>query len=367
MIRIIWILILSGLWVACGNRSGSGTEKSKQPEAIPAGHFTALFDRHCCGFTGGDGTYSVELPDGRTVWIFGDTFLGSVNPDGTREKQTPLYARNTFVVQDGDSMTTLFRGDLQDYASLVIPPPEEPGGELLPEDSVWFWPGDGYVDQDTLYVFMSEFIKRDTGMWGFEWTGTWLAKFSLPAIKQVDLVKIPHSGVYQVHYGHAVYPGEDFIYTYGLKDKKPHTARYPKNTPLSGWRFYDGTGWSANPEESRAMNAPGGSEQFSVIRIGNVFAYISQEGFLSDTIYSMIAPTPCGPWRNKKTLYETPIPFDNENLFSYNAVAHPQFTRDSMLLVSYNINSMKLADHFRNADIYRPRFIWVPIRQILEE
>src|SRR5207244_1521048 len=31
------------------------------------------------GWTGADGTYSVPLPDGRTAWLFSDTFLGPVN------------------------------------------------------------------------------------------------------------------------------------------------------------------------------------------------------------------------------------------------------------------------------------------------
>lgn len=35
-----------------------------------------------------------------------------------------------------------------------------------------------------------------------------------------------------------------------------------------------------------------------------------------------------------------------------------------MLLVSYNMNSFKLQDHFENAGIYRPRFIRVPLEMI---
>lgn len=35
-------------------------------------------------WTGADGTYSLRLPSGRELWIFSDTFLGRVNPDGSR-------------------------------------------------------------------------------------------------------------------------------------------------------------------------------------------------------------------------------------------------------------------------------------------
>src|SRR4051794_6625369 len=41
-------------------------------------------------WTGGDSAYSQRLADGRTLWIFSDTFLGTVNPDHTRNGFTQL-------------------------------------------------------------------------------------------------------------------------------------------------------------------------------------------------------------------------------------------------------------------------------------
>lgn len=36
-------------------------------------------------WTGGDGTHSVRLPDGRLLWLFSDTYLGAVNRPRTRQ------------------------------------------------------------------------------------------------------------------------------------------------------------------------------------------------------------------------------------------------------------------------------------------
>ena len=36
-----------------------------------------MFTRYENGWTGADATYSVPLPDGRVLWMFGDTFIGS--------------------------------------------------------------------------------------------------------------------------------------------------------------------------------------------------------------------------------------------------------------------------------------------------
>ncbi|MFW5821238.1 MAG: DUF5005 domain-containing protein [Bacteroidota bacterium] len=107
-----------------------------------------------------------------------------------------------------------------------------------------------------------------------------------------------------------------------------------------------------------------GSEQFSVFEYKDLYVMVNQAGNLSDEIYSFTSDSPYGPWENKTMLYKTPLPDSTENLFSYNAVAHPHLNESGELLISYNMNTMELADHFKNADIYRPRFIWVPMELI---
>ena len=70
-----------------------------QPHAAPEALFNAYSDTGK-GWTGADSTYSVRLPGGRTAWIFSDTFLGPVNPDGSRPTTTP-FINNSFMVQRG--------------------------------------------------------------------------------------------------------------------------------------------------------------------------------------------------------------------------------------------------------------------------
>ena len=68
----------------------------KKSEVCLDKEFTNKFDMREPGFTGGDGTYSVELPDGRTVWMFGDTFIGEVSDELTREKNEPNVHQKLF-------------------------------------------------------------------------------------------------------------------------------------------------------------------------------------------------------------------------------------------------------------------------------
>lgn len=209
-------------------------------------------------------------------------------------------------------------------------------------------------------------MQGDTGMWGFRWTGTWLAIYSLPGITEEKIIPIPCSMENQVHYGNAILEEKDYTYVYGAKESKPHVARFKTGDAEGPWEFYTGTVWSSSPTESVPMPDLKVSEQFSIIKIKNKYILITQTGVsLSPEIYSFVSDKPYGSWSRKTLLYTTPLPEGNKNLFTYNAMAHPQFIKDGKLLISYNTNSFVLEDHFRDADIYRPRFIWVPLKLII--
>lgn len=351
--------------LSCSQFQGRKGVSEVDMKAVPDTFFTGLFNRDCCGFTGGDGTISILLPDGRVAWLFGDTFFGKVYPDNSRERTTPIFIRNSAVILDGDSVITLHQGTTENPVSFVVPPPEMTRGRKVSEDSVWFWPNNGFIENEKLYLFLSGIIQADTGMWGFRWTGTWIASYSLPGITEEEITPVQYSFENQVHYGIAVLQEKAYTYVYGRKDSKPHVARFETGDVEGPWEFYTGKAWSSDPAESGRMSDIDVSEQFSVMKIKNKYVLVTQAGpFLSPKIYSYTSDKPYHGWDQKTLLYTTPIPESNKNLFTYNAMAHPQFTRDDMLLISYNTNSMILEDHFRDADIYRPRFIWVPLRMI---
>lgn len=73
-------------------------------------------------WAGGDGTYSVPLPNGRTAWLFNDTFLGPVGPGRSIRPQAPVH--NTMVTAQRESerpLHTIVRGTAQDRLPVVGP------------------------------------------------------------------------------------------------------------------------------------------------------------------------------------------------------------------------------------------------------
>jgi len=359
-----YIVIFTIILTSCSNSTENKVKDSSSNQVIVDEYYTDLFMGECGGFTGGDGTYSLLLPDGRTLWIFGDTFIGGVNPDNTREKQDPKFIRNSVVIQDKDSLRTLFNEINGKNASFAIPPIKDLDGNEIPEDSIWFWPGDGYLEDGKLKIFYSEFAQIDTGMWGFKWLGTWLGSYSLPDIQEEEIIKIYDATVSHVHFGHAVHVDELYTYIYGAGKGRPHVARYANGDADKAWEYYTGNDWSADPSKSKPMAQIDGSEQFSIFRYDDLYILITQLGMLSQDICAYSSPTPYGPWGDKQFLYRTPMLDSTKNLLTYNALAHPQIIKNDMMLISYNTNSHELQDHYMNASIYRPRFVWVPMELI---
>src|SRR5690606_4890465 len=109
-------------------------------------------------WTGGDSTYSMELQGGKTGWFFSDTFLGTVDPDGSRPADSP-FVNNSVVVQTSKGLSTITGGT-----------PEEPAGIIPPEsDGRWYWIGDPTEGpHKTVQVPLLQFERTGPGSFDFQ-------------------------------------------------------------------------------------------------------------------------------------------------------------------------------------------------------
>ena len=74
------------------------------PGPPSAGTIDATFDAYTTqngpGWTGGDGTYSLPLPDGTNLWMWSDSYIGTVAPT-TRLRSNYLFtAHNSLTILD---------------------------------------------------------------------------------------------------------------------------------------------------------------------------------------------------------------------------------------------------------------------------
>jgi hypothetical protein len=122
--------------------------------------YNAAFTRYS-GWTCSDATYSVPLGDGYTLWLFGDSFVGTVHPldesHPNRWRFPQGLISNTFMVQDssGTFRTIVGPGPIDPETWLYKPIVKTGKKDLSPSDREFYWPGDAEVKNGKVYIFHS--------------------------------------------------------------------------------------------------------------------------------------------------------------------------------------------------------------------
>ncbi len=313
-------------------------------------------------FTGGDGAISVVVDKDKSLWIWGDSFMGEVTDNRRGDSiSTPLIYGQLFVELDGTKARTICGGTAQ-HPEAVVRSDSVDGKQAV------YWPHHGFVKNNILHTYMVQ-IVFDPVLWFYPKTVSYM-RFRLPdytLIGKRDIASYPVNGIW---YGFGFFAHNGYYYTYGgTESRELHIARGKLiGDELQQWEYFDGAEWTADASGTRKLEGVDIkiSTQFSVFPHGNKYILLTQDGeSLSDDIYSYIADSPTGPWYNKKLLYTVPETLERDDVYSYNAMAHPQYDADGMLLVSYCINAKHGRNLWKDASIYRPRFIRVPYTYIL--
>lgn len=298
---------------------------------------------------------SVPLEDGRTIWLFGDTFLGEVSSDGTRPKETPMI-RNCLVVQTNRRLDTRYRQTEKGLAAFF---------PSLSKDT-WYWPGDGLVMGNKMRIFLHRFRQTSPQLWGWQFTGTVLSTVSLPDLELERLDEV--ATVKGILSGVSVLKMKEYVYIYGTRDdafpKRACLARTTTGSLGGTWEFFTGRGWSADPEDSAPILS-GVSTQYSVFQTGGLFYLVTMDGRrpFPDTIAVYKSASASGPWQGPRIIYT--VPGVGRDVVAYNPFVHTQFTEGNRYLISYNLNHVNdTSVLYDDATIYRPQFIWVDFAQI---
>jgi hypothetical protein len=153
----------------------------------------------------------------------------------------------------------------------------------------------------------------------------------------------------------------EYVYIYGAESRENrkfmHIIRTSINAPFHTLEYYNGTTWVTDQAKSARINS-GISQQYTVFKYEGKYYRLSQQSLLlSPDIFIWDAASPAGPFTNKRKVYTTPQ--TGGNIITYNATAHTEFIQNGQLLVGYCTNSINGLDIFKNADNYRPYFVWV--------
>jgi hypothetical protein len=310
------------------------------------------------GWQAADIGASTRLPDGRIVWLFGDT---------VRDKSfDPDIVANSMLVSSGPCV-----------AQLMTPT----RGPVIPDaaTNIVRWPMSVVVGRSNghvvLVVLCAVIDRGSSGTFGFTYLGSSAAVFDVapdkpPQLQKVTAVTPVSRNPQQVNWGAAATTDGHWYYIYGTRLPKNSLGRqlYAMRLPVGAaahrktWRFWDGKKWQPDVHHARAVLAAshGVSQTLTVDEVNGRFVAISKlGGDVANFIYKWTAPHAWGPWVAQKEL-PAPGGFDTGKL-KYMPLAHPEVRLESgKLLVSVSRNTTDLKALLANPKIGRPYFVEVP-------
>lgn len=324
---------------------------------------------------GADAAYSIPLPDGRSIWIFGDTLYGDRR---TIVGSEPRMVRNSIGISTcGDH-----GGWKVDY---VI----RRGDKGLPQDyfqaqhkDTWYWALDGFFYKNDLWVTLlcvRNSPKTTSAALGFETCGADLAKISGlendPQQWSVKYFPLVPDGIRAYPSATAVVEGE-YAYIFALleTDSRPMLlTRIPLDgldAPAEHLQYLSKSGsWKPGLTPADAMHVMKHGNTEMTVRYHPLLkkwvAILNYPKFFSDKIVFRTAPQLAGPWSEGKVIYRIPEmqkggAGHDKDTFCYAAKEHPEFRQPGSLLITYACNTMKMQKLTSNLDIYFPKVVRVP-------
>ncbi len=336
------------------------------------------------GWTGADGAATIPLPGNRTLWLFGDTWIGPVidgrHAEGSAMVNNTIAICPTQATAPSPDQFRFFWGERNGKpAAWSIP--------TQPEQ--WFWPASGGTicrgpdGRDRLLLFMARIsrIDQSDSVWNFRGRGTTLLSISNPSEDPVrwQSVQTPISDIIpggpDLTWGTATWLAPDqLLYIYGIDgtntlNKQLLLARVPAADAetISAWQYRTREGGSGRSSEAAPIAENLTSEiSIHLMKLNGRprFVVIQSEPPLGAGIMARTAAAPEGPWSNPNKLYTCPEPATDSRMMIYSAKAHPELSPPGELLVSYSVNSTDFWDVAAHADKYRPRFVRIPLAAI---
>lgn len=321
---------------------------------------------------GGDGAYSIDLGDDRSVWLFGDSFIATT-PNHTRREST--LVRNSIAVMTGrDPLTATMEFAWQDGTT--------PGSYFPEAGDHWFWPVHGVrLEHGPLLIFLSEIAPTPGLGLGFAAAGFRVVRVRNPDLPPAQwtieaVASVPAPADLDASVGACVAVDRDHLVAVSVDGDSMHRgrlARWPLfvvgEGDLSEPEWLSNGEWIAQAALTRNPDVvfPDAGSECSLVGDGSGgWLYVASRGFGNAPIAVRAAASLEGPWDEQTQPVFTP-----DGGFVYAGKAHPQLRVDGdhdqylwNFAVTYADNSFTFADLLDPANehtLYWPHFVRIQL------
>lgn len=365
-------LLLSGMLLAAAFVAGcqwpvGNADPSIGLQARPWPAGDGLF-RQDPRWLGADDAHSVDLNDGRILWLFGDTFIA---PDAIPDRARADLIRNSIAIQSGSDPALAVMAFFWRRTAKRAP------ASFFAESGVgWFWPGDGIRMGGQLLIFLTliEPAENDLGFAVAGWRsvrvdnpdaapGKWRIESARQSAQRF-VVALGAGGVLSQG-GH--------LYAYGSSPggNAAHLARWPEERAAAGdlrdpqWWCGGDLGWR---NESTLQGLPAVLFTDAQVEFGvhfeprfKSYLQIQTIGFGAVDLGFRTAPRPEGPWSPLSRFYSPQQTSSMPGMLTYAAKSHP-FLAGADLVVTYATNHLEPQRLISCSALYYPRFLQVEIK-----
>ena len=320
--------------------------------------FTNYFKRST-GWVAGDGAYSTPLNNGQSLWAFGDSYINSYDA-ATQSVPCLFDARSSLLLINtvNPSVQNTVQGNNPGSNSYFIPD----------NGNNWVWPGPGYQNGDTIYVFVNKLGQNVPD-------SPTIAKIMLPGYTFNSYYPLPYKN--GINFNYSIIRDSDYYYVYGTKSNgfgnDLFAARYPANNIYGTWQYYGGNGWGTDINSiTRIWDEF--TSSFYVFKLKSDYVLITTEFSVGcnqgKNIYVATGPNPNGPFINQHPIWQVDDTLNGDWPVFYIANPHPEFDNGhNELLITYCINAYGSCFNTcfngrMDPNTYRPRAIRVPYKAI---
>lgn len=321
---------------------------------------------------GGDAAYSIPLPDGRVVWIFGDTLYGD-----NRE----IVGKDPRMVHNTIGVSTCKNGKWHIDYSIKRDAKGDFDSFFKPQknDGTYYWALDGVHYKNELWITLVCVRNKpnsDAFALGFEICGTDLAHVTGikgdPQTWKVSYSPLVEEAVHANPSASTLIEGNDlYIYTLYEKGNRPQIlTRIPLkglNDPKKNLQYLGNDDqWhnGIDPEKAKVVMKAGASEM-SVRYHPELKKWVAvhvDPTIFSDKVLLRTAPALTGPWTDGQIIYTIPImqknaPNYDKDTFCYAGKEHPEFEKSGELVFTYVCNTMAPKKLETNNAIYFPQVV----------
>lgn len=330
-------------------------------------------------WVGGDAAYSIPLGPKRTLWLFGDSFIGQVK---NNKRTNCAMVHNAVAIEDtrqgSPGRFTYYSGQKP-----INPKSENTGFFECLDKGDYYWPGDAFLSNGKLNIFLHT-VRTDHKLpapFQFELRTDHLATVDNPQDapdKWRYKIKALNTSAKRTLYGVACRADNKHIYFFCSNGavaldlfKHPTVVARLALTKAEPFSLNKLEWWSQKWEPTYELPETlfdDGASEMTVTKVPGLPGYFAFY-FPPDkkAIVMRHANEMQGPWSERVVVYQFPATTPGtSDLLYYTAKAHPQYLTDASknkgkIILTYCTNSSNFAKLTSNAKLYVPQALKVSL------